>query len=142
MTLTAVCLSVTLSDGGAVRQSARDVGLSESFSPNAGGENRRLSELQQPGNPRAVQGEGPSAGSDRFYFLHLFFYFILFVLVVHACKFYCFIYLSSSDLFWPCDVLLLCIFSPIVKTDIFIIYSISGPLLLLLFYFLLSFFIF
>lgn len=30
-------------------------------------------------------------------------------------------------------------FHPIVKTDIFIIYFILGPLLLLLFYFLLSF---
>lgn len=33
-------------------------------------------------------------------------------------------------------------FHPIIKTDIFIIYFILGPLLLLLFYFLLSFFIF
>lgn len=55
--------SVSPSDGGSVRQSARDVGLPESFSSNAGGENRLLSELRQPGNTWTVQGKASSAFS-------------------------------------------------------------------------------
>lgn len=49
--------AVSPSDGGVVRQSARHVGLPESFPSNAGGQNRLLSQLQPPGNTWTVPGE-------------------------------------------------------------------------------------